>query len=99
MIYWVLYDISDFNQRNRLVQILKDHGLTRRQKSAFLRELTQGDRKSLGQELKVLFKANRSKETDSVFIIPCCHSCFQKLSGLGKSPPLLDEFKSTTLIL
>ncbi len=43
----VVYDISDDNVRNRLAEFLKDFGLERIQKSAFLGNLSPQERKDL----------------------------------------------------
>ncbi|MFX0173070.1 MAG: CRISPR-associated endonuclease Cas2 [Candidatus Hodarchaeota archaeon] len=99
MIYWILYDISNSNQRNRIIQILKDYGLERRQKSAFIGDLLLANRKNLEEELKQVFKSDKSKKNDSLFIIPVCTSCFQKTCTLGTDILSKEDFVSKTIII
>ncbi len=63
----VVYDISDDNIRNRLAEFLKDFGLERIQKSAFLGDLSPQERKDL---LLILPKFIKDEEDRiDVFVI------------------------------
>ncbi len=63
----VVYDISDDNIRNRLAEFLKDFGLERIQKSAFLGDLSSQERKDL---LLILPKFIKDEEDRiDVFVI------------------------------
>jgi CRISPR-associated protein Cas2 len=47
LIVLIIYDISDDRLRYRIAEILKDQGLTRIQRSAFIGELTPQERDDL----------------------------------------------------
>lgn len=64
----VVYDISRDSLRNRIAELLKDFGLIRIQKSAFIGNLTGEERKDLE---KVLSRENLD-ENDRVDIFPIC---------------------------
>ncbi len=64
----VVYDITDDNLRNKIAEILKDFGLVRIQKSAFIGYLTSEERKDLE---KVLSRKSFEKN-DRVDIFPIC---------------------------
>jgi len=64
----VVYDISNDNLRNKIAEILKDFGLMRIQKSAFIGYLTSEERKDLE---KILSK-KKLEENDRIDIFPIC---------------------------
>jgi len=64
----VVYDISNDNLRNKVAEILKDFGLMRIQKSAFIGYLTSEERKDLE---KILSK-KKLEENDRIDIFPIC---------------------------
>ncbi len=54
MLVLIVYDISDNGLRSRISEILKDHGLTRIQRSAFIGQLTPQERMDLVERLRRL---------------------------------------------
>ena len=64
----VVYDITDDSLRSKVAEILKDQGLRRIQKSAFIGELKGEERKDLEKVLcKVKLKGN-----DRIDVFPIC---------------------------
>ncbi|ADV65293.1 CRISPR-associated endonuclease Cas2 [Desulfurococcus mucosus] len=68
MMVLVVYDIADNGLRTRIAEVLKDHGLTRIQKSAFIGDLTPQERETLAEKLSRL----QLDETDRIDIFPIC---------------------------
>jgi len=68
LIVLIVYDISDNGLRNKLAEILKDHGLIRIQRSAFIGELTIQERSDLVQKIKRL----PLDRNDRVDFFPIC---------------------------
>lgn len=64
----VVYDISDDGLRNKLAELLKDLGFTRIQKSAFLGEVSEQERRDLEARIMRLGLG----EGDVVDIFPIC---------------------------
>ncbi len=64
----VVYDITDDNLRNRIAEILKDFGLFRIQKSAFIGELSSEERKDLERVLQ----RRELGDNDKIDIFPVC---------------------------
>jgi len=64
----VVYDITNDNLRNKIAEILKDFGLLRIQKSAFIGDLSSEERKDLE---KVLSRKNLDKN-DKIDVFPIC---------------------------
>ena len=64
----VVYDITDDSLRNKIADILKDFGLVRIQKSAFIGNLTSEERKDLE---RVLSRKNLEGR-DRIDIFPIC---------------------------
>jgi len=64
----VVYDITDNNLRSKVADILKDFGLVRIQKSAFIGYLTSEERKDLE---KILSRKNL-QANDRIDIFPIC---------------------------
>lgn len=82
MIYFIVYDISHTNHRNRIIDVLKDYGFKRQQKSVFLGELSIKDYQVFNNELKEKFKSKYSTNKDILFIIPVCTSCCTKIDTM-----------------
>jgi len=61
LIVLIVYDITDNGLRTKIAEILKDHGLTRIQKSAFIGELTPQEREVLAEKLKRLPLSERDR--------------------------------------
>jgi len=76
MLYWVIYDISDNNMRNKVASKCKDHGFRRVQKSSFLGNTTRNKIEMLALEVKEILSQNENK--DCVFVFPSCKSCFSE---------------------
>ncbi len=83
MLYWIIYDISSDKIRNRIGAICKNYGMMRAQKSAFIGELSKNKAEMIELEIKNLTPS----ESDCIFIIPSCCSCFSGKEIIGK----LDE--------
>jgi len=64
----VVYDITDDSLRNKIAEILKDFGLFRIQKSAFIGVLSSEERKDLE---KILSRKNLDKN-DRIDVFPIC---------------------------
>lgn len=64
----VVYDISSDSLRLRIAEILKDFGLRRIQRSAFIGELTGEERKDLEKVLSRL----RLDPSDRIDLFPIC---------------------------
>ena len=78
--YLVIYDVADDNLRNMVSEILKDHGLSRIQYSAFIGDLKHHELNGLIAELRALI----GKAEESVQIYPVCDSCFRGRREVGK---------------
>ena len=85
MLYWLIYDISDNNIRNKIASKCKNYGLFRVQKSSFIGNLSKNKAEMLILEIKEL----ELKKDDCVFMIPTCKFCFSYREIIGK----LDEKK------
>jgi|SRR3954447_14333084 CRISPR-associated protein Cas2 len=79
--YYGIYDISDNNIRNDVIQILKDLGFTRIQESVFCGSLSTQQKKDLIENVKKVI-TNRS---DSFMLILSCKQCFGKVIAIGKN--------------
>lgn len=77
--YYGVYDISDNNTRESVIQILKNHGFIRIQKSVFCGNLVNQQKKDLLVEIKSMLD-----ETDSFYLLLSCEQCFGKVVILGK---------------
>jgi len=74
----VIYDITDNGLRARVAEVLKDYGLTRIQKSAFVGSLSRSMLSSLVSELRSLV------EDDNLKIFPLCDPDFRAMISIGK---------------
>lgn len=78
MRYVVVYDISDDNLRTLTSEILKDYGLKRIQKSAFMGNLKKYRLNSMIIDLKKMI------ESDRILVFPLCESDFGNLVSIGQ---------------
>ena len=77
---WVIYDITENKQRNRVAKYCKQAGLIRVQKSVFLGslELNRFD------ELSEMCKDEINEDTDSLYLFPFCEDDFKKIKVHGQ---------------
>ena len=78
MRYLVVYDITSNNLRSQTAELLKDYGLTRIQKSAFVGDLKKNELNSLIVELRKVVK------DDDLKIFLLCDSCFKNMVSIGQ---------------
>lgn len=78
MRYIIVYDITDDNLRIMTAETLKDYGLKRIQKSAFMGALHRHNLNSLLTDLR------RTITTDSVIIFPLCDTDFRNMMAIGQ---------------
>lgn len=80
IVYFAVYDIIDNNTRESLIQILKDAGLVRIQKSVFCGKLNSQQKKDLLDKIKIIIN-----EEDSLYLLMNCSACFDKMETFGKT--------------
>lgn len=73
MRYLVIYDISDDNLRTQMSEFLKDYGLIRIQKSAFIGRLKRNELRSLHTDAKKLI----AERDENVQMYPVCDACYK----------------------
>lgn len=84
----VVYDITDDSLRFKIAEILKDLGLMRIQKSAFIGEMTSQERENMEE---VLRRQNLGP-SDRIDVFPVCdrdlkvHSCIKR-GEVERGPP------------
>lgn len=78
--YWLLYDITDNRKRTKIVQICKDYGLTRVQKSCFFGAIQRENRKEFEKKLDLLVA-----EEDQICMIPVTDGIMQRTKIWGKN--------------
>ena len=78
---WVVYDVSDDRQRERVARACKLATLQRVQKSVFLGDLEPSRRDELALELE----ATIDLTTDSVYVFPMCRTDFRQIALLGQA--------------
>lgn len=78
--YYAVYDITDDTKREAVIQILKDAGLVRIQKSVFCGGLVSQQRKDLIEMVKLVIDA----DNDSFYLIMSCSKCFKNTLMIGK---------------
>jgi len=76
--YLVIYDITDDGLRFRVAEVLKDYGLARIQKSAFIGSLSKNMLSSLIAELRGLVV------DDNIKIFPLCEPDFKAMVSIGQ---------------
>ena len=79
--FYAIYDIVDNNTRESIIQILKDAGFTRIQKSVFCGGLNNQQKKDLIEKIKAVI----SQEADSLYLIMSCKQCFGNIITFGKN--------------
>jgi CRISPR-associated protein Cas2 len=83
----VIYDISEDNLRNHVVETLKDYGLQRIQYSGFMGDLRRDQLNSLLVDLRNLLK----DLMENVQLFPMCDNCLKGKHTVGK--PKKYEYK------
>ena len=78
--YWLLYDISDTEKRNKMVRLCKDYGLSRIQKSCFAGEILSIKVELFKEKVKDLVS-----DGDSVIMFPMTDSMMEKIVEWGES--------------
>ena len=91
MLTIIIQDITQTNDRNKVIKILQHYGLKRIQKSAFAGYLDNKQRDTIQTELGHYTK----EEKNSIIIIPLCESCEEKIkySGEIKMPIENEEYE------
>ena len=77
--YWLLYDISNTRQRNKMVRLCKDYGLNRIQKSCFAGEILNIKVDLFKEKIRGLVS-----EGDSVVMLPMTESMMEKVVEWGE---------------
>ncbi len=78
--YYAVYDITDNGIRESLVQVLKDAGFTRIQKSVFCGKISNQQKKDILENVKNII----NQDADSFYLIMSCSQCFGKIVTIGK---------------
>ena len=76
----LVYDISEDKQRTKISKACQAYGLQRIQKSVFLGDLPAHSAAEIAEFSRELI----DKETDAVFILPCCQEDFGKRIVIGR---------------
>ena len=79
--YFGVYDISENSNRESIIQVLKDAGLIRIQKSVFCGKLAIQQRKDLMCKVRQIIDV----EVDSFFLIKNCKVCFKDMLTVGQT--------------
>ena len=77
-IFYAIYDIRENRIRDSVVQILKNHGFIRIQKSVFCGNSSNQQKKDLIEIIKGVIN-----EDDSFYLLLSCNQCFGKLTVVG----------------
>lgn len=77
--YYVAYDITDNDIRTAIIQILKNAGFTRIQKSVFCGKISGQQKKDIIEMVKT-----QITENDSFYMFLACKQCFGKITIVGK---------------
>jgi len=78
--YYAVYDISDDIIRTRTIQILKDAGFTRIQKSVFCGKISGQQKKDVIENVKNIIP----RDEDSFYLLLACTKCFGRITIVGK---------------
>jgi len=89
MRYLVIYDITDNRLRKAIAEMLKNYGLKRIQKSAFVGNLMRNQLNSLITDLKKMIV------DDNLKIFPLCDLDYRRMISLGKEYVEPEEEKVT----
>ncbi len=79
--YYAVYDITDNTTRSSVIQILKNAGFTRIQKSVFCGKISNQQKKDVIE----MIKNTISDENDSFYLLLACKQCFGKIQIVGKN--------------
>lgn len=82
----IAYDIVKNKKRNKVAEILKDHGI-RVQKSVFECRLDDADLNRLTKELSETI----DKKTDSILIYYLCEACVKQMHFVGIQPVRIEK--------
>lgn len=82
----IAYDIVKNKKRNKVAEILKDHGI-RVQKSVFECRLNDADLNRLTKELSETI----DKKTDSILIYYLCEACIKQMYFVGVQPVRIEK--------
>lgn len=77
---WIIYDIVDNKNRNKVAKACKKAGLIRVQKSVFLGRLESNRFDELGEQCRALI----NEDEDSVYLFPFCQEDFRRIKVLGQ---------------
>lgn len=78
--YYSTYDITNNGIRETVIQILKDAGLVRIQKSVFCGNVSNQQKKDLIEKIK----STINQEEDSFYLMVSCNQCFGKIITIGQ---------------
>lgn len=81
MLTWIVYDIEKNSSRTKIAKACQKAGIYRVQKSVFLGELNNAQRKELSSKIESLIDT----ETDSVYIFPMNREEFDQCILLGNA--------------
>jgi CRISPR-associated protein Cas2 len=81
MYAWLIYDITDNKNRNKVIKSAQKKGLHRVQKSVFLGTIN----KNKFDELKMECEEIIDEETDSVYLFPLCEKDFKAVVTIGQA--------------
>ena len=82
----IAYDIVKTKKRNKVVELLKDHGI-RVQKSVFECRLDDAALNKLFQKLSDAI----DKKTDSILIYYLCEACVKQMHFIGVQPARIEK--------
>ena len=78
--YFAVYDISENSIRESIIQVLKDAGLVRIQKSVFCGKLAGQQKKDLMCMVRQIIDI----DVDSFFLVKNCKVCFKDMLTVGQ---------------
>jgi len=81
MYAWLIYDITENKNRNKVIKSAQKKGLHRVQKSVFLGTIN----KNKFDELKMECEEIIDEETDSVYLFPLCEKDFKAVVTIGQA--------------
>lgn len=80
IIYYAVYDIMDNGRRDAVIEILKDSGMVRIQKSVFCGGLVLQQKRDLIETIK----STLNVDDDSFYLIMNCGKCYRNATIVGK---------------
>lgn len=81
VMYYAIYDIVENSIRESIIQVLKDYGFIRIQKSVFCGKLKNQQKKDLVSSANKIIDL----QADSFYLLASCSVCFGNIITLGKS--------------